>query len=252
MKLEQFVKGSKQTRLLYLADSYVIGFQATIVKTYRENQKSTYIILDETAFHPKAGGQPTDTGVINGSGFSVAVRKVMLIDGIAIHWCKSINGEVSARCVTGNVNWQYRYLYMRRHTAGHLFDHCLAVLKGRPVKTIDSWLGDPCYIAYNGEMPSGDVIPRAEAMENQMISEGGKVTFEEVSFEELLRRAPNAPNIYRIPSLKSYRIVKIEGCDPIPCAGTHLRNIREIGRFLMKDVKKTSLGFKIFYDVKDS
>lgn len=250
MRLEEFVKGVGETRLLYLDDSYVKEFNASILRSYLEDRKSIYIILDETAFHPKGGGQPTDTGSINGSNFRVAVRKVMLVRGVAVHWGKPLEGEVKDGSVVGTVDWEPRYLYMRRHTAGHLYDHCLSVSNGRPVETLDSWLGDPCYIAYEGDVPPLDILKSAESLGKQMISKGGRVSVEEVSREELIRRVPNAPNIYRIPVLKSYRMVTIEGCDPIPCAGTHLNDIRELGSFSIKNTEKIDKGFRIYFDVK--
>ena len=250
MKLEELTEGIKQTRLLYLTDSYMTDFHATILRSCLEDRKSVYIVLDETIFHPKSGGQPTDTGAIYGSDFRVAVKKAMLVDGVAVHWGKPLEGEVKNEGITGNIEWEPRYLYMRRHTAGHLFDHCLTVLNGKPVETLNSWLGDSCYVAYNGEPPPLNVLKTAEAMENQMILRGGKVNIEEISHAELVERAPDAPNIYRIPMLERYRIVTIEECDPIPCAGTHLKDVKEIGSFSLKTVEKVSSGFRVYYDVK--
>jgi len=54
-----------------------------------------------------------------------------------------------------------------------------------------------------------------------------------------------------LPKLESFRIVTIEGCDPIPCGGTHLRNVNEIGRFKLKDVMEVDDGFRVYYDVED-
>ena len=45
---------------LYLDDSYLKEFDATIIKINSER----YIILDKTAFYPQSGGQPNDTGKI--------------------------------------------------------------------------------------------------------------------------------------------------------------------------------------------
>jgi len=64
--------------------------------------------------------------------------------------------------------------------------------------------------------------------------------------------APNAPNLQRLPMLEKYRIVTIEGCLPIPCAGTHLRNIREIGKTRLNAVEQLETDFRIYYDVEES
>ena len=46
--------------LLYLADSYLKEFEATIV----EVKDGKFIILDKTAFYPVSGGQAHDEGII--------------------------------------------------------------------------------------------------------------------------------------------------------------------------------------------
>jgi len=250
MKLEELIKGIQQTDLLYLADSYIKDFQATILRTQLEGKSSLYVLLDRTAFHPKGGGQPSDTGFIHSPNFQVEVRKVMLMDRVVVHWGRLLEGEIREKRIIGEVRWDSRYLYMKRHTAGHLLDHCLTILTGKPVETTDSWLGDPCYVGYGGEVPPIDHLKEAEALENCMIANGGKVSIENISYEELLKRAPYAPNIYRLPSLKNYRIVTIEGRNPIPCAGTHLRDIKEIGHFSIKRMEKLASGFRVYYDVQ--
>jgi Ser-tRNA(Ala) deacylase AlaX len=48
------------------------------------------------------------------------------------------------------------------------------------------------------------------------------------------------------------RIVTIEGCKPIPCGGTHVRNTKEIGEFEFQKVEKTPDGtdFRMYFRVK--
>jgi alanyl-tRNA synthetase len=177
----------------------------------------------------------------------------MLMDGVIIHWGRILEGKADAigeERITGEIQWNPRYQYMKRHTAGHLLDHCLTTLIGKPVETTDSWLGDQCYVGYNGEAPAIDELRETEALENQIIARGGKVNIETIPHEELLRRAPNAPNIYRLPRLKDYRIVTIEGCNPIPCAGTHLRDIKEIGCFSIKRLERLASSFRVYYEVQ--
>jgi Ser-tRNA(Ala) deacylase AlaX len=86
-------------------------------------------------------------------------------------------------------------------------------------------------------------------MANEWIQERRPVMLETVRTQELLRRAPNAPNMYRLPDLDTYRIVTIQGCAPIPCAGTHLRNIREIGQVAVSKIEQHDDSFRVFYDV---
>jgi len=50
---------------LYLDNSYCKKFTATVKKVKRENDLWA-VILDKTAFFPTSGGQPHDTGWLNG------------------------------------------------------------------------------------------------------------------------------------------------------------------------------------------
>jgi len=247
MKLEDLVQGLPPTDRLYLKDSYQTKFSARVLRGEKDGKNKIYLVLDATAFHPKSGGQPSDTGTLNGPSFQVKVAKVMGLRNMVVHW-GTAQGEIGGS-VSGEIDWGPRYLYMRRHTGGHLLDHCLTEVTGASVETTDSWLGDGCYVAYHGTAPSKDIVLKAVEMENRLIPRGGAVMIEEVNREELLRRAPNAPNLLRLPELERYRIVTIQGCEPIPCGGTHLRDIREIGRVSLDRVDQREGEFRVYYDV---
>jgi len=250
MRLEELARGIAETEVLYWDDAYLKVFEANIVRLEPDEKKHFYAILDRTAFHPKSGGQPSDRGIIQGEGFKIEVKKAMLAGSIIVHWGKLLEGSPNAGKVKGEIDWVWRYLLMRRHTAGHLLDHCLAIVTGKRVETTDSWLGDECYVGYKGEPPSIEHLKKVEELENRLIEQGASVKVETISYEDLKERAPEAPNIYRLPMLESFRIVTIEGCEPIPCGGTHIKNISEIRRFTLKNVVKTDLGFNVYYDVQ--
>ena len=250
MRLEELARGIAETEVLYWDDAYLKVFEANIVRLEPDEKKHFYAILDRTAFHPKSGGQPSDRGIMQGEGFKIEVKKAMLAGSIIVHWGKLLEGSPNAGKVKGEIDWVWRYLLMRRHTAGHLLDHCLAIVTGKRVETTDSWLGDECYVGYKGEPPSIEHSKKVEELENRLIEQCASVKVETISYEDLKERAPEAPNIYRLPMLESFRIVTIEGCEPIPCGGTHIKNISEIRRFTLKNVVRKDLGFNVYYDVQ--
>jgi alanyl-tRNA synthetase len=250
VELSELVTDLNETELLYWNDPYLRKFDAQVIKFRREKTRDSYVVLNRTIFHPKSGGQPSDRGFIYNSNFKTAIKKAMTVHGIVVHWGKVLTGEFDDASIEGEIDWEWRHLLMKRHTAGHLYDHCLTQVTGRKVETTDSWLGDPCYVGYKGKQPAMNEFKKAELMENQMIADGAPVKSEVISYKELLKRAPEAPNIYRLPTLESYRAVTIEGCDPIPCGGTHLRNICEIGCFKFKETVETDHGFRVCYDVE--
>nr|MDO8133132.1 alanyl-tRNA editing protein [Candidatus Njordarchaeum guaymaensis] len=256
MDLKELAKDSPKTELIYWRDSYARSFESEVIRVVRD-KRNVYLVTQASAFHPKSGGQPSDSGTLtDASGLILAVKKVMIVGGVVVHYCSVIEGHLdelkSGARIDGEINWDERFLAMRRHTAGHLFDHCLEVATGVTSRTVDSWLGVPCYVTYAGEPPSQSACDKAVKLEVEGIRKGLPVRLEFVSYRKMLEIASDAPNIERLPESELMRIVTIEGCKPIPCGGTHVNNTAEIGNFKLHKVEKVSEGnaFRVYFDVK--
>jgi alanyl-tRNA synthetase len=249
VRLSDLTAGIPPTELVYLSDSYQRKCESQVLKVAKEKKKRIYLSLDQTIFHPKGGGQPSDQGILQSASCTINVRKAMFRKGIVIHYGKILQGAIDNDLLIGEIDWPRRYEFMKRHTAGHLLDHCLTYVTGTPVITTDSWLGDECYVAYQGKVPSDRQIKQVVHMANEWINKGRPVILETVSAQELLRRAPDAPNMYRLPDLEAYRIVTIKGGTAIPCAGTHIQNIREIERVVVSKIEQRDHTFRIYYNV---
>jgi len=221
--------GQPRTKLLYLREMNTRAGQANVLKVVREKQTHAYLVLDNTLFHPKGGGQPSDKGTIHSAGYEVTVKKAIFHKGVVIHWVKLVRGSPVEGEASCELDWDYRYLLMRRHTAAHLLDHCLAQSTGARVQTVDSWLDDPCYVGYAGIVPSSEALRRTEVQANKMIQEGGSVRINFLTPEEAGLSLQKAPNFERLPDLPEVRTVTIEGCEAIPCGGTHVGNLAELG-----------------------
>lgn len=251
MDLAKFIHGLPETRLTFWEDPYRKSFEASVVKSRREGSRM-YLVLDETIFHPKMGGQPADTGTIRSEKFKLKVEKVMYVSGVVIHFGHVEQGvePPSSEKVSGSIDWAKRYKVMRRHTAGHLLDYCLSKVLGRPVYTVEGWLGEPCYTAYKGAPPDKSVLSKVQEVADRMISEGRRVSTKFLTWNELVLEHPEAPNLFRLPKgLSFYRVVIIDGCNVIPCSGTHVRDISEIGCLKIRGVEKCEGFFKLYYDV---
>lgn len=250
LRLEEMATGQAKTQRLYWRDSYVRGGDARILTFHPDEKKSGYIVLDRTPFHPKGGGQPSDVGYMAADAFRCEVKKALLVTGVVIHAVKILQGEPKPDAlVQAEVDWRWRYLLMRRHTAAHLLDHCVAAVTKRRVETTDSWLGVTPYVGYRGAPPNEAQLGAIQARENQIIGEGRAVEVREVSVADLPRLMPDAPNLHRLPAVETARVVTINGCSPIPCGGTHVHDVTEIRGIRVNRAEAVSDGFRIYFDV---
>jgi alanyl-tRNA synthetase len=226
--------------------------KANVLKVVPEKRTHAYLVLDRTIFHPKGGGQPSDRGTITSPQFTLEVKKAIHHQGVVIHWGRIVNGTPSTGPVSCELDWAYRYLVMRRHTAAHLLDHCFAEATSSRVETTDSWLDEPCYVGYKGKTPDSSSLMLAQDLAQKMIAAGAQVKTEFLSPEQSKQILKNAPNFERLPDLQEIRIVTIEGCDPIPCGGTHVSNIREIGKLsVLRAEQIPEERFRLHFSLED-
>jgi alanyl-tRNA synthetase len=197
--LAKFVQdnGINPTTCVYLDDSYLQSFDANVVKV-AQAKNDAYVLLDGTIFHPKSGGQPSDVGTIEGLGYRVEIRRAMLQSEYVIHFGKA-DGKVSAGPAKCKIDWVNRFLMMRRHTAAHLLDHCLATLTGSRVETTDSWLGGDPYVGYGGNVPADLDLKRLQELANQFIQQALNVEIKTLNRSDAERLIADAPNLARLP-----------------------------------------------------
>ena len=253
LELAAIAAGQPRTDLVYLHDMSSRRGKCTVLKVVPEKRTHAYLILDRTIFHPKGGGQPSDRGSIRSSDYQIVVKKAIYHNGVVVHWGKLSLGIPSEGAATCEIDWEYRHLVMRRHTAAHLLDHCLAKVTLSRVQTTDSWLDDPCYVGYAGAPPDTQTLRKAEELANQMIAAGGQVRIEFLNPEEARTLLQNAPNYERLPDLAEVRTVTIEGCQPIPCGGTHVSDLAEIGRVsILRGEQMPTESFRLHFSVEPS
>ncbi len=248
--ISKIAEGLASSTPEYWADSHRAEFRSSIVRAVPDEKRYWYVVLDRTIFHPKGGGQPSDRGVLDGEVFRLEVRKVMLAGkSVIVHWGKAVEGMPKEGAVNSKIDWNWRFLLMRRHSAAHLLDHCVAEVLGSDLVTLDSWLSNPCYVAYKGQPPSQEQTVEIERLENRMISKGATVSSQVMDVERLKQEFPLTPNHARLPNTEQLRLVTIEGCKPIACGGTHLRNVSEAVGVKLGRIEPVEGGYRLHFDV---
>ncbi|MFL6511154.1 MAG: alanine--tRNA ligase [Nitrososphaera sp.] len=224
------LEGLPPTKLLYYQDESIRHFQAKVLKVIG----GKYIILDQTAFYPRGGGQEPDTGEIEG----IKVIEVTKQADVVVH---SVEGggrmPTEEQIVQAVVNGRRRDLITKHHTATH-------VLNSASRNTLGPWVWqnsafkDESYgrldITHHSAI-TREEVKKIERIANRTIRENHPViikTYDRGDAEQHF-----SFRIYQggtVPT-SNVRIVNIEGWDIEACGGTHVKSSGEIG--LLKIVK---------------
>lgn len=201
---------------LYHTDPYRTEV-LTRVKSIFEEDGQLQVALDENLFYPQGGGQKGDIGMIETDAGTVVVKDTIKdqysSSGSALLiLAEPLSGLDTGVQVTARLDWAYRYRQMRLHSAVHLH-HCMieriAGSKVQHPKTSDIADGE-AYNRYEGITLDQSVVSRATEEFRSVIAVGAPVTTREDETRE------------------SFRWWDCLGYS-IPCGGTHLRDVSEIG-----------------------
>lgn len=225
------------TELLYLRDAYLREFDATVTAVDTDGAR---VALDRTAFYATGGGQPHDTGTLDGRTVS-NVRK----EGDVV-W-HTVDGGLPAPGTTvhGVVDWRRRHELMRTHTAMHVL---CGVIWNEWGKAVTGGNMEPLEARMDFEfdpLPEG-FAARVQELVNDEIAADRPI---EVSFlprdaavedADLIRTKVNL-----IPeSVTEIRVVDIVGLDKQADGGTHVHSTGEIGGFEVVKTESKGKGNK--------
>jgi misacylated tRNA(Ala) deacylase len=234
------------TKALYLEDSYLRECDATVVKV----TDGRYIVLDQTVFYPKGGGQPWDTGKIIRGDEVFNVIYVGKFGGEISHEVDREGLRVGDRvhCV---IDWDRRYKFMRSHTAAHVFASLICNETGALV-TGNQIEEDKVRFDFSLERLDRDLIMKYVEKANELFKRDIPVVWYELPREEALK----IPGIIKMaeafpPDIPLLRIVEIVGVDKQADGGTHVRNLREVGQIrLLKLESKGKLNKRVYFTLE--
>lgn len=223
-----------------IENCYIREFEAVVTGVEEEERIS--LILDETTFYPTGGGQPHDTGSLFWKGGEANIVDVIKKNRIK-HYIEGDIPPVGTR-VRAELDWERRYSHMKMHTAQHLISSVIWE-EYRAVTVGNQIYDDRSHIDFYPADFSSDEIPRIEDKVNDLIEQSISVNiaFRDRSLVESLVDKERM-DLSRLPSsVKELRIVNIGkdgGIDLCPCAGTHVKNLSELGK--MHIIKRKSKG----------
>ena len=221
------------TAKLYYDDLYAKEFDAKLLSLSEHNGKF-HIILNRSLFYPSGGGQPFDTGTLNG----VEVLEVCEHGDDIIHITSS---PIEGSGVHGVINWDRRFELMQQHLGEHLFAGCLWNLHHVHTQRMRIE-GDN--VSIDTDIPvSLNAILEAEAAANQARWSDIPVDVVYPDMAEIRELARKLPPENAVPPV---RIVKVEGVDYVPCCGLHVSSTGQAGLVKITSVENHKGGSRIY------
>jgi alanyl-tRNA synthetase/misacylated tRNA(Ala) deacylase len=204
-------------KLLYHKDPYLREV-TTEVETSFEDDGKVFVVLRDCLFHPQGGGQKGDRGTLERDGLVVKVLDTVTPPlpshrSPALVLDRKHPGLTAGKPVKAVLDWDHRYKQMRLHDTVHMHHCMMEKLLGRriPFPATSNLLDDgSAYNRYETKDVTEELAAKAAAELHAAIAKGAPIT---------MRDDPEKPG-FRWWSCLGYSI---------PCGGTHLRDIGEIG-----------------------
>ncbi len=222
------------TAKLYYENAYIKDFTASITKITPLTNNRWAIVLDRTAFYPESGGQPFDTGFLNG----IPVIEVQEDGDDVLH---IVDSQPSTDTVQGTINWRRRFDHMQQHSGQHILSGaCYSTLQAN---TVGFHLGaDSSQIDLDIATLTLEDLQAIETAANQIIF-GAKAIRTHWLTQSTLHQFP-----LRKPPAKDFteiRLVAIDDFDYSACCGTHAANTGEIGLIKIRSWERKNNGIRL-------
>ncbi|WP_409270155.1 alanyl-tRNA editing protein [Neobacillus sp. SCS-31] len=225
------------TRKLYYENPYLASFQTSLINQGEDENGEWYAVLESTGFYPEGGGQPYDTGSLNG----IEVNRVEEVDGEIRHYLvSSLDAETGL--VEGKIDWERRFDHMQQHTGQHIlsaaFDNLFAF------KTVGFHLGrEESTIDLDTSALESSQIEEAEKLANQIVLENRPIEKRWVTKEE----AEKLPLRKSLAVEEDIRLVIIPDFDYNGCGGTHPSSTCEVGMIKILAIEKEKKKYRVSF-----
>ena len=222
-----------ETEKLYYADPFLTRFSAEVLSCAPAEGGGYWVELDRTAFYPEGGGQPWDTGVLNG----VPVTNVQLRRGAVLH--RTAAPLAPGETAEGEIDWPRRFDLMQQHSGEHIVSGLIHAAFG--YDNVGFHLGaEVTTIDFSGPLSpeqAADIQRRA----NEAVWRDEPVKVFWPSPEELER----LPFRSKKELTEAVRLVEFPGADLCACCGTHVARAGQAGPILLLSCQKFREGSRL-------
>ena len=198
------------------------------------------IVLDQTVFYARGGGQPGDTGVLRWDIGEARVTDTVKKQGSVVHQIDGDRPEVGTS-LTAEIDWDRRHLTMRTHTALHSLTAIIWRDFGAKV-TGGNMEAGTARMDFELDAISVEFGQQVEDQLNRELKKDYPVEVRFMSRSEALAD----PDLIRtkvnlIPEyIDPIRVIDIVGLDKQADGGTHVRSTGEVGT--VRVIKTESKG----------
>lgn len=224
------------TEKLFYKNAYIKEFVAKGRGQKQDENGDWYVVLEATAFYPTGGGQPFDTGTLNGN----KVFKVEEVDGEVRHYVEEKLASIEK--VNGEIDWQRRFDHMQQHAGQHILTaafeelfqiHTVSFHLGKEVSTIDLDRGQI----------SEELFLEAEKRANKIILENRPIEAKWVSQTEAAQYKLRK----ELSVTENIRLVIIPDYDYNGCGGTHPSSTGEVGMIKIVDWERQRNKIRVHF-----
>jgi len=211
------------TSKLYWHDSHLTTFTAQVLGLFAQDGHDV-IVLDQSAFYPCGGGQPSDTGSIN----SARVADVSIDDdGRMLHHLEGAASFAVGDEVTCEVDWSRRLEMTQQHTGQHILSQAFFQLFGAETRgfRINDRVAEIDLTLEAHPDETLHAIERAEDLANTVVFDNREIRSHTVTPEEAARLPLRKESFIT----DCIRVIEIADFDWSPCGGTHANRTGEVG-----------------------
>jgi alanyl-tRNA synthetase len=204
--------------------------------------------LDRNPFYVEGGGQVSDTGFVDGDGWSLVVDDVRRLgDRVAVIGLVRGDFPIDVRqplTVEARVDARSRHDTERNHTATHLLHAALRSVLGEHVRQKGSLVApDRLRFDFAHSAPLGPAeLAEVESRVNRTIFDDAPVEWSVVPYDAAIQRGAMA--LFGEKYGDEVRIVEIPDVSLELCGGTHVRHTGEIGPFKITGESGVAAGVR--------
>ncbi|MCA9330819.1 hypothetical protein KC957_02120, partial [Candidatus Saccharibacteria bacterium] len=222
----------------------VMSCDAVVQSVSKTEDGRTDIILDRTCFYARGGGQDWDTGSIG----AFRVEEVRLDELGDVH---HIGPEGISPTVGENVHCEVdrgrRTINTRLHSAGHVVDMANSTIHPTWMPGRGAHYPHMSFVEYTDAPVDEHTLEQIQQGVNAILSQNTINAMKHVTKEELSDLCRHVPD--NLPSNKPIRVV-LYGDFGVPCGGTHVQNLANIGTIEITKVKTKKGVTKVSYRVE--